>query len=219
MSELSIKGTYNGIAWTGGSSIHVSYAKSVLTPVERHKWPVLIHLLTKVKVMRKTFTALTKMFRHTEWFIDDAAFESLALASHIRHSRGLAPITAESMIQNPATGNLFYRVGMKNGYVVAVRFWCLPEGIGDYISEPLGPYESDYRKLGIGFRVRIEKMKESEEVLRIRADTEVREASEVISEATSEFIEISEPVGFASENEVLAKAEVLSVQVLMEIEQ
>lgn len=202
--------------WTGASEKHLSFAMNAPSAVERNKWPLLIHLINRGKFLSALWAGIDRTFRNTEWFIDESQFTSLALASYVRNAVGKKPITAETMLKNPETGNLFYRIGMKDGCILGIRFWMLPEGTGDYIHGDLGDFTKDFRKLHVGFRIRVETMVDDEETLRVRVDEEVRECREILQEAETMYVDILEPQVSAETNLDL-QAESVKTVLLMEL--
>lgn len=176
--------------WTGGSHIHVSFARDWFIGLDSKDYKLILSMLKKHDVGWSIWRLLNKNFDKFVWLITGEEFVNLFLVDCYRHLKGKPDSESPNKLKNPVTGNRFHHIALIDDYVGGVRFWC-----DSYI-----PGQTN-----LGFRFRIERTKEVEEETRRRARERAVEANEEIEIVLDDIMEVKEPT-----KELTAEVEVIT---------
>jgi hypothetical protein len=177
VSDL-IEEAFPGVPWTGSSSIHRSWARSIHLEADdsQEGLKALMSKLVYANYGPWLFDALQEQFMGCEWLVSSEEFTKILLVDWWLSLSGEAVTTSPAMLKNPHTGNVFHRLAIKDGALVCgIRFWA-SVGLGAYL----------------GFRFRVESMQEAEDSVRASARQKVTQAEDVF-EPLMEELSIGEP--------------------------
>lgn len=175
------------VEWTGSSNIHKSWARGTVIEFPANKHDELMYLLAKQKVGNHIYHEVHKRFESAEFLVDEAQFGGLAMVDFSRHMRGLGDLASDQKLVNPFTGNQFHRIALAGDVVIAIRFWCDPDGDHTFI----------------GFRVRVQVLDEDEERTRVRMRETLDKVSEEMEVIDEVIFDIKEPPQYEGEIEKL----------------
>ena len=176
VSELC-KFIFPSVKFTGGSKIHASYAQGFSVPFSiKHKSAII------KQIVDSHFTYYVWKITHDNFgkmgfLIDYHDFKALAYTELGRYLDGMGAASGVDKLKNPVTKNTFHRIALFKKLVGGIRFWVT--NCDDGTSE-------------VGFRFRIEVLKETPEQTRtnIRAECDIAQKEQ---EQMFNTLEIPEP--------------------------
>lgn len=174
----SASAMFPGVQWTGGSHIHVSFARDWFIGIPAKDYKTILTLLKKQEVGWSIWRLLNKNFDKFVWLITGEEFVNLYLVDCYRHLKGKPDSESPNKLKNPSTGNRFHHIALIEDYIAGVRFWC-----DDYCGT----------QVNMGFRFRVERVKEEEEDVRRRVRERVMEAQGEIEVVLDDIIDVKEP--------------------------
>lgn len=167
--------------WTGGSSIHVSIARSAEVPMAFDEPRKIMAEMLHQNFGGYVYRTIVKYCPDMEWLMPVEEFQSLLMVDFYRMLHGQGAIHTEKRLKNPKTGNVFHRVTLmeQHALVGGIRVWIMPGNV-DTIS--------------IGWRFRLEG--QNTESVNIRAKAvELTKALEPEVELITEFVSKEKPTG------------------------
>lgn len=184
-SVIATADSYFNLNWTGRSDIHVSIFKECIILGSAEDSSVLLSRLDKGKVGYAIYTYLTTRLEQVEWLISADEFNTLFLVDMYRHLNNQGDTKADSKLQNPITGNVIHRLGLRGDLVGGIRFWVAEN------NNALGLY-TGYSN--VGWRFRLERLTlENEEPIRVRAREIIEESQMMIEMVLDSFMAVAEP--------------------------
>lgn len=166
--------------WTGGSSIHRSFATKVFTG-KSHVVREVMKGLIEEEIPHKVWSFLHSRFGKCEWLLDEKEFSAIMLQDVYGHLIGLGSTLTDQMLKNPATGNIFHRIALFENIVCGIRYWVW-----------------DDRK--VHFRFRLEEQLEEENKVRSTIRASAEKAVAAVAEIMIE-LDIQEPSHVYEESE------------------
>lgn len=172
------------VQFTGGSSIHASFARQGEAPLDWDKKRLIMKSLKDSEFPASVYRTIMKNFPNMEWLMTAEEFDQLLLVDFYRLMKGLPTSETQARLHNPSTGNLFHRISLipAHDIVGGVRVWINP--IGDGIQ--------------IGYRFRLESLVGEHEHKKIR-----QLAAAQVLELEDSMVEIKEFVKQEQGNAVM----------------
>lgn len=164
---------FPNVAWTGGSSIHVSFYRS--SSMKDMGDDEALKTLYYGQVGRTIWSLLQDKFGACEFILSRTEFVNLFLVDAVRHLKGQGDSYSPKKLKNPNTGNVFHRIAFLEDIMGGIRFWC----------------DRHHGGIEVGFRFRIEKKKD-EETQRLKT-RQVVDAAQIEVQEIIKQIEIAEP--------------------------
>lgn len=168
---------FPNVAWTGGSSIHVSKAAEWGVNIPFSDKAALMQYLNVHQHSKQILSYFQKTFKEFDWMLTPEDFYSLFMADMYRWLKEQPSTISSKMIENPSTGNIFHVIGRTDKIQGGPRFWAYGSG----------------SRTTFGFRFRIVETDEEEEDTRERIRISCEEAQVSLEEMT-QTIDIQEPV-------------------------